>query len=82
MESKKPDMKGVKSKRRLPPDQRDELLRTLRNRFEQHLNRHSGLEWAQVEARLKSSPGKLWSLNEMETTRGEPDVVGWNAETG
>lgn len=75
-------MKGAQTKRHLPPDQRDELLRTLRVRFERHLDRHPGLEWTEVEARLKSSPENLWSLHEMETTGGEPDVAGRDTATG
>jgi hypothetical protein len=56
--------------------QRQELIKNLKARFEKHLHRHEGLEWARVQARLEASPGKLWSLNEMERTGGEPDVVG------
>lgn len=56
--------------------QRDDLLRTLKGRFEAHPHRHTRLEWAAVEAGLAANPGKLWSLNEMEQSGGEPDVVG------
>jgi hypothetical protein len=63
-------------------DQRKDLLRTLEARFEKNMNRHKGLEWAQVRARLETHPQKLWSLNEMERTGGEPDVVGQDRETG
>ena len=56
--------------------QREELLRTLKARFEKNMNRHQGLEWAKVQAKLEDSTEKMWSLNEMETSGGEPDVVG------
>jgi hypothetical protein len=62
--------------------QRAELLRTLRARFEKNTNRHRGVEWGEVQARLEADPGKLWSLHEMERTGGEPDVVGQDGETG
>ena len=62
--------------------QREDLLRTLQARFESHTNRHTGLEWADVQAKLEANPGKLWSLNEMERTGGEPDVVGYDDKTG
>jgi hypothetical protein len=63
-------------KKELSSKQREELLKTLKVRFEKNLNRHKGLEWAKVRARLEANPEKLWSLNEMERTGGEPDVVG------
>jgi len=63
----------------LSKKQREELLRTLKARFEQNMNRHQGLEWAQVQAKLEA---KLWSLNEIERTGGEPDVVGLDKKTG
>jgi hypothetical protein len=66
----------------LSPEQRELLLRALRTRFETNMNRHKGLEWAQVQTRLESSAEKLWSLNEMERTGGEPDVVGHDKRTG
>jgi hypothetical protein len=66
----------------LSPKQRDELLTALKARFEQNMNRHEGLEWAKVQARLEAKPETLWSLNEMERTGGEPDVVGPDKETG
>ncbi len=56
--------------------QREELLRALKARFEKNMNRHKGLEWAKVQAKLEANTEKLWSLNEMERTGGEPDVVG------
>ena len=62
--------------------EREELLRTLKARFEQNMNRHKGLEWAEVQAKLEADPEKLWSLGEMERTGGEPDVVGHDKETG
>ena len=62
--------------------QRDGLLRTLKGRFEEHMHRHASLQWTGVQARLESSPTKLWSLNEMEQSGGEPDVVGADAATG
>jgi hypothetical protein len=66
----------------LSKKQRDELLRVLKARFEKNTNRHQGLEWARVEARLEAHAEKLWSLNEMERTGGEPDVVGHDKKTG
>jgi hypothetical protein len=62
--------------------QREQLLSTLKARFEKNINRHKGLEWAKVQARLEANPEKLWSLNEMESTGGEPDVVGHDKKTG
>src|SRR5271157_6323923 len=62
--------------------QREELLRALKARFERNRNRHKGLEWAQVQAKLEANTEKLWSLNEMERTSGEPDVVGHDKKTG
>ena len=68
------------NKKKLSSDQREELLSTLKVRFEKNMNRHKGLEWAKVKAKLKDE--KLWSLNEMEKTGGEPDVVGHDKKTG
>ena len=62
--------------------QREELLRTLKARFEKNMNRHKGLEWAKVQAKLEANTEKLWSLNEMERTGGEPDVIGHDKKTG
>ena len=62
--------------------QREELLGALKARFEKNMNRHKGLEWAKVQAKLAANPEKLWSLNEMERTGGEPDVVGYDKKTG
>jgi hypothetical protein len=69
-------------RQKLTPKQRDELLGALKARFEKHRNRHQGLEWAKVQAKLDADPGKLWSLHEMERTGGEPDVVGQDKKTG
>ena len=70
------------NKKELSPEQREELLRALKARFEKNMNRHKGLEWAKVQAKLEANPEKLWSLNEMERTGGEPDVVGYDKKTG
>jgi hypothetical protein len=75
-------MKAVKTKRELSPALREELLKALKARFEKNLNRHAGLEWAKVKARLEANPEKLWSLNAMESTGGEPDVVGHDRKAG
>jgi hypothetical protein len=75
-------MKNVESKKTLSSAQRAELLGTLQTRFEKNMNRHSGLEWGKVKTKLEASPGKLWSLSEMERTGGEPDVVGHDKKTG
>lgn len=71
-----------KAGREIAPDQREALLRTLKARFEKNIHRHPGLDWADVQARLEARPEKLWSLHEMERTGGEPDVVGFDRETG
>ena len=76
-------VKSMKSnKKELVPKQREELLRALIARFEKNMNRHKGLEWAKVQARLEVNTGKLWSLGEMDNTGGEPDVVGQDKTTG
>ena len=62
--------------------QREELLQTLKARFEKNINRHKGVEWAKVQAKLEANNEKLWSLNEMERTGGEPDVVGHDKKSG
>ena len=72
----------VKIKKELSPEQGEELLRTLKVRFENNMNRHEGIEWAKVQAKLEASIEKLSSLNAMESTGGEPDVVGYDTETG
>ena len=69
-------------KKELSPKQREELLNTLKARFEKNMNRHKGLEWAKVQAKLEANADKLWSLNEMERTGGEPDIVGHDKKTG
>ena len=69
-------------KKDLPPAQRKELTRALKARFEENMNRHQDLEWAQVQAKLEANLEKLWSLHEMERTGGEPDVVGHDKKTG
>src|SRR3954462_4323326 len=70
------------NKKELSPEQREELLEALKARFEKHMNRHKGLEWAKVQAKLEPNAEKLWSLNEMERTGGEPDVIGHDKKTG
>lgn len=72
----------MKSKKKLSPAQTAELLKTLKTRFEKNMGRHKGMEWAKVQARLEANPGKLWSLDDMETTGGEPDVVGFDKKSG
>jgi len=69
-------------KKQLSPKQKEELLTTLKTRFGKNGNRHKGIEWAKVQVRLEANTEKLWSLNEMETTGGEPDVVGYDKKTG
>lgn len=66
----------------LSAEQRDKILEILKARFEKNTERHKGLGWAKIEAKLKADTGKLWSLNEMERTGGEPDVVGYDNKTG
>jgi hypothetical protein len=68
-------------KKELSPKQSEELLKTLKSRFEKNMNRHKGLEWAKVQAKLQANTEKLWSLNEMEKTGGEPDVVAHDKKT-
>ncbi len=75
-------MKNVRAKKELSPAQEAELLGTLKARFEKNPNRHKGLKWSEVEGRLAVNPEKLWSLHQMETTAGEPDVVGHDKKTG
>ncbi len=70
------------TKKKLSPEEREELLRALKTRFERNMDRHKGLEWAKVQARLEANAERLWSLNEMEKTGGEPDVVGHDKKTG
>jgi hypothetical protein len=75
-------MSNNKSNRKLSPDQTKELLGLLKTRFEKNMNRHKGLDWAKVKARLEADPEKLWSLDDMEQTGGEPDVVDYDKKTG
>jgi hypothetical protein len=79
-------MNNIQSnKKQLSPKQREELLRALKARFEKNMSRHKGLDWAKVQSRIcgmEANPDKLWSLNEMERTGGEPDVVGHDKKTG
>jgi hypothetical protein len=70
------------NKKKLSPEQQEELLSVLKARFEKNRNRHKGIEWTKVQVRLEANPGKLWSLDEMERTGGEPDVVGYDKKTG
>jgi hypothetical protein len=70
------------AKKTLSPDQEQKLLDALKARFEKHMKRHPDLEWADIEAKLKQSPEKLWSLHQMEQTGGEPDVIGQDPQSG
>src|SRR5881398_351352 len=70
------------NKKEVSPEQREELLGALKARFEKNMNRHEGVAWAKVQAKLEANPEKFWSLNEMERTGGEPDVVGHDKKTG
>lgn len=72
----------TKGSKVLSPGQQYELLQTLKARFEKNMFRHEGLEWADVQAKLEANPEKLWSLNGMEETGGEPDVAGYDEKTG
>lgn len=71
----------MKTKKTLTTAQRDSLLKALKARFEKNVKRHKGLEWSKVQAALDSNPEKLWSLNEMEKTGGEPDVTGFDSKS-
>src|SRR5262245_40143440 len=72
----------AKTKMKVAPDESKELFATLKTRFEKNMNRHKGLDWAKVQARLEANSEKLSPLNEMERTGGEPDVVGFDKRTG
>src|ERR1044072_7146878 len=72
----------MNNKKKLSAEQRAELLATLKTRFEKNANRHKGIDWAKVQAKLEGAAAKLWSLSEMERTGGEPDVVGYDKKTG
>ena len=73
---------STSNKKQFSPKQREELLKALKARFEKNLNLHKGLDWAKVQSRLEANAEKLWSLHEMESTGGEPDVVGQDKTTG
>lgn len=75
-------MSNVGSGKELSPGQREEFIKILKSRFEGNIHRYEGMEWSEVQLKLKASPGKLWSLHEMERTGGEPDVVGYDKTTG
>jgi hypothetical protein len=78
---KRRNSQNAETKKELSKEQCEELLRVLKTRFEKNMNRHNGLEWDKLKAKLESNTEKLWSLNEMETTGGEPDVVGHDKKT-
>jgi hypothetical protein len=83
MPTRQAQKRGLEETRQqLPREQRGALLRTLKARFEKNMNRHHGLQWPAVQARLEANPEKLWSLHEMERTGGEPDVVGHDKKNG
>jgi hypothetical protein len=70
------------NKKKLSSDQQEDLLLTLQARFEKNMKRHKGIEWYKLKTKLEDSPEKMWSLDEMESTGGEPDVVGYDKKTG
>jgi hypothetical protein len=69
------------NQKELLPEQRNELIATLKTRFEKNMNRHKGIDWVKIQAKLEANPAKMWSLDEMEVTGGEPDVVGYDSKT-
>jgi hypothetical protein len=69
------------NKKELLPEQREELLKTLKERFQKNMNRHEGIDWAKVQTKLEANTEKLWSLDDMEVTGGEPDVVGYDEKS-
>ena len=71
----------MENKKELSPEQQSELLKILKTRFEKNSNRHKGLEWDKVQVKLESNPKKMWSLHEMESTGGEPDVINYDSKT-
>src|SRR6185369_16428080 len=75
-------MAKTSDKKKLSPEQSKELLKTLKTRFEKNTKRHKGIDWSKVQAKLEAHPAKLWSLDDMESTGGEPDVVGYDKKTG
>jgi hypothetical protein len=82
MSGQKTPRRGVAGRNRLSQEHAQALLRTLKARFDKYATRHNGIEWANVQAKLEAEPEKLWSLNEMESTGGEPDVIGYDRRTG
>ena len=72
----------ISTKKKLSREQRDELLKVLKVRFEKNMGRHKGIEWANIQSRLEANPDKLWVLDDMEATGGEPDLVGQDKKTG
>jgi hypothetical protein len=74
-------MSKTGNKKKLSPEQQKELLNTLKTRFEKNMNRHKGIEWIKVQSKLEGNPEKLWILDDMEVTGGEPDVVGYDKKT-
>lgn len=75
-------MKKNSAKKKLSAEQTKDLLSVLKTRFEKNMSRHKGLEWAKVQTKLEANSDKLWSLDDMETTGGEPDVIGYDKKTG
>lgn len=69
------------SQKKLSPEQTEQLLKVLQTRFEKNMTRHKGMEWSKIQSKLEKNPEKLWSLNEMEITEGEPDVVDYDKKT-
>jgi hypothetical protein len=82
MAARQAQQRGSEPRKRLSSAERDSLLKTLRARFEQNMNRHEGLRWAEVQSRLEANAEQLWSLNEMERTGGDPDVIEHDRQTG
>lgn len=74
--------KEMSNKVKLPQERIKELFKILQTRFEKNMSRHKGFEWSKIQTKLETNPQKLWSLNEMEETGGEPDVVGYDKKTG
>ncbi len=71
----------MENNKQLSPEQQAELLKTLKTRFDKNTNRHKDIEWSKVQTKLEANPKKLWSLNEMERTGGEPDIIGHDKKT-
>ncbi len=72
----------ISNKKKLSPNQHEELLNVLKTRFEKNMSRHGGVQWTSIQTKLEANTDKMWSLNEMERTGGEPDVVGFDKKTG